>query len=1043
MVSEDTRQFLDDRDEHWHLPRVEACFITNSFYGNGASCTPWTVCNATQQMDMSVTPTHQTDVVCRNIDPPVKIEATTQLTGVISTDQFIRAMENATGGEIEITSVTQTVASAASIPGDIAAWGTDDGDDDGEENPVRTQFKAGVAATYNISAENVIITGVSTARRQLADSGRRQMQATSVKVEYTVEADKDVSEITSQSTADFAATLAAAITSVIKAAAASCDVVTLGEASTCTGTAATTCTGTAFDESLTCDLDATTDGTADCPAGCDTSTPTCDLDALTDSTALCPTGCNYAGTEASCAAAGTPGSCSYTPGSVVASSVLTAPANGLAAGQTTMTTTVDAAYGVGDTVRIVNADGGSCGIEGTYTIASIASDRASITFAEATAAAVGTISDCTLQGPPETCSSTTAATFSVTALSSITADEPEVATEIVYSIAIDAEDAAETPPEDIVALVLADPEVLKAALNAVIEADAATCDAVVLGQAGTEASCGSAGSCIYTSASAAPTSLTAVTTVPACTGTADVPAAIPLSVLTAPANGALAGQRTMTTTVDPAYGVGDTVRIVNADGGSCGIEGTYTIASIASDRTSVTFNGVGTLAAVGTISDCTLEGTTDTCAAIFSWATSTASSACPAGCTYAGWRAVAATAVGDAYGVGDQVVIANADGGACGIQDSYTIAAISGSQIIDFTAPVTGVVGTLADCSLEALVVVEESCSSSGRVITELTAVAVVMDECQAWETELQACLACIDTGLTKDTCVSWGINCDRYTQWNDECRTPEPEPDNESGLEGEMEALPVVVVEPPPPPPVEAPAGLVALAVVSLSFAVCCCVGVIGVIWVRHRRTQKQRVYANREPPPMPAKGAQQQLEPPPPPSTPQQRPVSDSLGLVRTPASRVGGAGAMVPVPGTSDRYGDLALTPAQPWRRSSPASPPRQGGRIGMPPPVTYVAKPTSPLGAPVPVRQTVRPGSLPALAGRAGQALPPPGSQTRPKAGRQSEALLRITQQQAAQAEHRRQQQLALQDTLRRTGAPQSNMRGRGGTGPSPRKPRSPP
>ena len=93
---------------------------------------------------------------------------------------------------------------------------------------------------------------------------------------------------------------------------------------------------------------------------------------------------------------------------------------------------------------------------------------------EATAAAVGTISDCTLRGPPETCSSTTAATFSVTALSSITADEPEVATEIVYSIAIDAEDAAETPPEDIVALVLADPEVLKAALNAVIEADAAT-----------------------------------------------------------------------------------------------------------------------------------------------------------------------------------------------------------------------------------------------------------------------------------------------------------------------------------------------------------------------------------------------------------------------------------------------------------------------------------------------------------------------------------------------------------------------------------------
>ena len=44
----------------------------------------------------------------------------------------------------------------------------------------------------------------------------------------------------------------------------------------------------------TCDLDATTDSTADCPAGCTyvaAVVPTCDLDASTDSIATCPAGC--------------------------------------------------------------------------------------------------------------------------------------------------------------------------------------------------------------------------------------------------------------------------------------------------------------------------------------------------------------------------------------------------------------------------------------------------------------------------------------------------------------------------------------------------------------------------------------------------------------------------------------------------------------------------------------------------------------------------------------------------------------------------------
>ena len=65
----------------------------------------------------------------------------------------------------------------------------------------------------------------------------------------------------------------------------------------CTGTANrvdATCTGTA-DAGETCDLDASTDSTAECPTGCDSTdayTPTCDLDASTAPTALCPAGCS-------------------------------------------------------------------------------------------------------------------------------------------------------------------------------------------------------------------------------------------------------------------------------------------------------------------------------------------------------------------------------------------------------------------------------------------------------------------------------------------------------------------------------------------------------------------------------------------------------------------------------------------------------------------------------------------------------------------------------------------------------------------------------
>ena len=74
----------------------------------------------------------------------------------------------------------------------------------------------------------------------------------------------------------------------------------------CTGIAtevSPSCTGWAWDGVSTCDLDASTDGTADCPDGCDGvagGTPTCDLDWATDGSTNCPAGCTYNGTDLAC-----------------------------------------------------------------------------------------------------------------------------------------------------------------------------------------------------------------------------------------------------------------------------------------------------------------------------------------------------------------------------------------------------------------------------------------------------------------------------------------------------------------------------------------------------------------------------------------------------------------------------------------------------------------------------------------------------------------------------------------------------------------------
>jgi hypothetical protein len=194
----------------------------------------------------------------------------------------------------------------------------------------------------------------------------------------------------------------------------------------------------------------------------------------------------------------------------------------------------------------------------------------------------------------------------------------------------------------------------------------------------------------------------------------------------------------------------------------------------------------------------------------------------------------------------------------------------------------------------------------------------------------------------------------------------------------------------------------------------------------VRKRRTAKAAAYASPDGKHTSSADGGRPSPPPPPPATPlttpgrrsprrppgsrssQQAKANAALPPLRGARGGAGAAGAaagaLVPVPGASDRrLGELQLTPAQPWRRTSrsPHSASRSAMLADMPPPVTYVAKPTSPLGSPVPVRQV--------------QAPPP---------GRQSQALLRITQQQAQESEHRRSQQLAL-DRTRAAAAPRGS------------------
>ena len=410
----------------------------------------------------------------------------------------------------------------------------------------------------------------------------------------------------------------------------------------------------------------------------------------------------------------------------------------------------------------------------------------------------------------------------------------------------------------------------------------------------------------------------------------------------------------------------------------------------------------------GTATDTT---TTPDCAAAFAAAAPTTdASACAAGCTYAGTEASCALA-GDgacAYTPASTAPAVVAESCASATESTFVTITASEMEVtkpevetsIVYSIEVTyedaedagggaDIVAQIMDDPTELLAALNDVIvADGGEALTSVATQAVLLDECEEWRLESLDCIACIAVAGSQDMCVSWGIDCDSYGSWLRECETPEPEPEPVPTLEAPEQPSQQVAPEDEERTIDSAPTWLKVLGLSASILVVGCCVAIVGILCCQRRRAQKQRIYsAGREAPPLPGKSAKDSSpDPPPPPATP-----ALALGPSRTPGSRPSSA-AMVGVPGTSDRYGDLALTPAQPWRRSSP-SPTRTGGRVGMPPPVTYVAKPTSPLGAPVPVRQTMaRPGTLPALEGRPRL---PSGSQSRPRSGRQSEALLRIT------------------------------------------------
>jgi hypothetical protein len=108
----------------------------------------------------------------------------------------------------------------------------------------------------------------------------------------------------------------------------------------------------------------------------------------------------------------------------------------------------------------------------------------------------------------------------------------------------------------------------------------------------------------------------------------------PVTAIAAVAATAISGN-TLTVTVDAAHQVGDRVRVVENSGGTgCDIEGEYTIAAIANDRSTVTF--AETVGSSGTVTHCSLIGATGRCTDQGTQTTAQAAAKGQGACTAAG-----------------------------------------------------------------------------------------------------------------------------------------------------------------------------------------------------------------------------------------------------------------------------------------------------------------------------------------------------------------------------------------------------------------------
>lgn len=171
------------------LGEVSAAAATMSSDTICVRCAPGTFASAPGVCELCVGGTYDDDsnssTPCAMTYEVVSVAAFATVAGAISEGDFIAAAAAASGaalGDIQIVNYVQTVASSASMPGELADWSDLSG-------AVAVQFSQGVAtAAGGLRSDAVTITGMTGNRR-------RVQTGTGVAVAFTIESHEDISGV--------------------------------------------------------------------------------------------------------------------------------------------------------------------------------------------------------------------------------------------------------------------------------------------------------------------------------------------------------------------------------------------------------------------------------------------------------------------------------------------------------------------------------------------------------------------------------------------------------------------------------------------------------------------------------------------------------------------------------------------------------------------------------------------------------------------------------------------------------------------------------